>query len=497
METVLVDNGATSKKDRPQRSTSITSRLSQQLKKNQPFIPDGGYGWIVVIATFLIYAIAEGISFVFGLLYVEFLHEFKGSKSATSWIGSLFVALPLVSGPICSALVDRYGCKKMTIIGSVITALGFVLSSYVKSLGVLYITYGVIGGLARGVCYVTVVVAVAFWFEKKRSVALGISASGTGFGTIIFSPFTNFLLFEFGWRGTLLILGGCLANMCVCGALMIDPQWVIDEELEKKREAKRKVKNVEMREMHSLLPNDVENHVDNIQALPNGESSTVEVVKPEKGKKWYDGLLVMVKAFASFSLFLDLHFLLLALTTLLAGTWFLIPYFYLADHMLESGYDEDQASVAVSVIGFMNIIGMVLLGWIGDRWHVAKTFSISLVLCGVSIWGIMFFTSNYILLIGCSASFGFFFSSCFSLTPSLLGELVSLDDFTMGYGLILLCEGSGHLIGPPLAGYISDVTKSWAQSFYQSGLWIIVAGLLVGSVAFTNNRKIRFPCCNH
>lgn len=118
----------------------------------------------------------------------------------------------------------------MTIIGSVVCALGFVLSSYVNSLGLMYLTYGVLGGFSRGLCYVTVVVSVAFWFEKRRSLALGISASGTGFGTIIFAPFTTFLLNQFGWRGTVLNLGGCLANMCVCGALMIDPKWVKEEE---------------------------------------------------------------------------------------------------------------------------------------------------------------------------------------------------------------------------------------------------------------------------
>lgn len=207
-------------------------------------------------------------------------------------------------------------------------------------------------------------------------------------------------------------------------------------------------------------------------------------------KKSYGPFAALMKTVSSFSLFLELHFFLLALATLIAGTWFLIPYFYLADHMIANGYEEDQAAVALSVIGFMNIIGMVLLGWIGDKWHVAKTFAISLTLCGVSVWAIMFSTSNYILIMFSSASFGFFFSSCFSLTPSLLAEIVSMDDFTMGYGLILLCEGSGHLIGPPLAGYISDVSNSWSQSFYQAGAWIVVAAMCLGIITCTKNRRL-------
>lgn len=70
-------------------------------------IPDGGWGWIVVLAAAVISAIADGATFSFGLLFIEFLKEFELSKSSTSWIGSLFLAVPLLTGTIMSALVDR------------------------------------------------------------------------------------------------------------------------------------------------------------------------------------------------------------------------------------------------------------------------------------------------------------------------------------------------------------------------------------------------------
>lgn len=479
METVIIDKSAKMKLNDVEKN----AETSEQIDKNKPVIPDGGYGWVVLFATFLIYAIAEGISFAFGLLFVEFLYEFNGSKSATSWVGSLFVALPLISGPVCSTLVDKYGCQKMTILGSAICALGFALSAYAKNLGVLYLTFGLLGGLARGLCYITVVVTVTYWFEKRRSVALGISASGTGFGTIVFAPFTNYLLFEFGWRGTVLILGGCLAQMCVCGALMTDPKWVVKEELQKKKEAKRKEKIIETKELQELLPNKQNKEV-NDEHLPNENN-------PETSQqKWYHGILRITRPLKRFALFLELHFLLLSTAVLLAGTWFLIPYFYLVDHMLENGYSDEESSLALSVIGFANIVGMVLLGWVGDRCNLSRIYGISLILCGISIWGMIIFTNSFVLIIGCSASFGFFFSSCFALSPSLLAELVPIDKFTTAFGFLLLCEGVGHLTGPPLAGYISDISKSWTQSFCQAGLWMIVAGFSVGTISFTKNRTL-------
>lgn len=141
-----------------------------------------------------------------------------------------FIMVLYFSGPIGSALVDRYGCQSMTIIGGIICTIGLASSSYVKSIGVLYLTFGVIGGLGLCLCFVTAVVSIAFWFDKRRTLAMSLAASGTGFGTAVYSPLATWLFREYGWRGTLLITAGLFANICVCGALMIDPQWIVEEE---------------------------------------------------------------------------------------------------------------------------------------------------------------------------------------------------------------------------------------------------------------------------
>lgn len=55
------------------------------------------------------------------------------------------------------------------------------------------------------------------------------NSPGTGIGTFIYAPFTQYMLELFGWRGTTLILAGTLFNVCVCGCLMRDPDWLIEE----------------------------------------------------------------------------------------------------------------------------------------------------------------------------------------------------------------------------------------------------------------------------
>lgn len=74
---------------------------------------------------------------------------------------------------------------------------------------------------------------------------------------------------------------------------------------------------------------------------------------------WYDDILELFKSMVDFSLFLELHFLLLSISTMLLFTWFIVPYFYLADHMTNHNYSESQISFVLSNIGITNFIGMV------------------------------------------------------------------------------------------------------------------------------------------
>jgi len=211
-------------------SDDLSSSTSKEKSRKKPKIPDGGWGWVVVLASLVISMVADGVSFSFGLLYIEFLHEFGASKSKTAWIGSLFMAVPLLSGPIMSALVDRYGCRKMTILGGLISGLGFILSIFSNSVELMYLTFGMIAGLGLGMCYVTAVVSIAFWFDKKRTLAVGLGACGTGIGTFVYAPMTTYFIQEYGWRGTCLLLAGTFFNMIVAGAVMRDPEWWILEQ---------------------------------------------------------------------------------------------------------------------------------------------------------------------------------------------------------------------------------------------------------------------------
>lgn len=216
---------------------------SQEEQFSEPQPPDGGWGWVVVIAAFVTNLIADGVTFTFGIIYVDLLRYFGEGKSKTAWIGGLFMSMPLISGPIASYLTDRFGCRRVCMFGSILSAFGFVVSSYAESIELLIFTFGIISGFGLALCYVTAVVIVAYYFEKRRSLATGLSVCGSGFGTFLFAPLTTFLVTEYGWRGTTLILAGLFLNMAVCGALMRDLKWTKEKSKALRKDRLQKNRN--------------------------------------------------------------------------------------------------------------------------------------------------------------------------------------------------------------------------------------------------------------
>jgi predicted MFS family arabinose efflux permease len=83
-------------------------------------------------------------------------------------------------------------------------------------------------------------------------------------------------------------------------------------------------------------------------------------------------MLDLLKGMVDFSMFLEFHFLLMSIATVLLFTWFIVPYFYLAELMVTNKYTQQDASTVISVIGLANFTGMVRL------YHQAVTPSLTL-----------------------------------------------------------------------------------------------------------------------
>ncbi|XP_075973959.1 monocarboxylate transporter 14-like [Anticarsia gemmatalis] len=630
-------------------SSSSSSSDDEDVSIAEARPPDGGWGWVVVFASFMVNLIADGITFSFGVFFPHFLEYFGESKGKTAWIAGIFMAMPLLSGPIASFLTDRYGCRRVTIFGSILAAIGFVISAFVDNMETLFLTFGIMAGFGLSLCYVAAVVIVAYYFEKKRSLATGISVCGSGIGTFVFAPLTYVLLDEYGWRGTTLILAGLFLNMAVCGLLFRDLPWTatMNEERAKERKRKRERKrnkrfgssadsgsfsdskssaagstkaaetvgieavtspivpqfsslvdlptfmtggegvSLEVFEMMSnrgrayailaqnypgvMLPSrsfsdsgrlheqspprnvmspgtaspgalsptsttqrtqeqntsaplgdkaalslwlrrqatgstkkppaflkDLRVHRHSLtyrgamlnisryrlraSSCPNIFRNSMTTIAKEK-VQWYAGLWDfwdLAVDVLDFSHFLNPAFCIFALSNFLLYMWYDVPYVYIADSGMSMGFNEKQSSMLISIIGILNMFGEILLGWVGD-WECVNAsivYATCMVLCGL-VTMIMPLLGTYFSLASASGAFGACIAANYSLTSIILVQQITLEKFTNAYGLLLLIQGVANLIGPPLAGWVYDVTGSYDLSFYLAGVFIGVSGLVL------------------
>lgn len=71
--------------------------------------------------------------------------------------------------------------------------------------------------------YLPAIVCVAYYFDQKRSLAIGIACCGSGVGTLVFGAFAGWLLENYGWRGGMLIEAGLVLNCCALGLIFVEP----------------------------------------------------------------------------------------------------------------------------------------------------------------------------------------------------------------------------------------------------------------------------------
>ncbi|XP_022608609.1 monocarboxylate transporter 12-B-like isoform X2 [Seriola dumerili] len=150
--------------------------------------PEGGWGWMIVAGCFLATICIRAVTRCVSMFFVEFQLHFEKDYSTTAWIHSLIDCTTMLCAPLAGFLGSRFSCRGTVILGGLLSATGLILSSFATSLEYLYIFLGIL--------------------------------TGSGIGTFILAPAVQMLIEHYSWRGALLILGGFVSNLCVCGALM-------------------------------------------------------------------------------------------------------------------------------------------------------------------------------------------------------------------------------------------------------------------------------------
>jgi len=340
---------------------------------------------------------------------------------------SVFLAFFAIAMPLAGRYIETLGPRNVTIIGGVLTGLGWLLASMVTSVQMLYLVYGVIGGIGVGIAYGVPVAVSARWFPDRRGLAVGLTVLGFGFSAFLTANIADYLIALYGVMNTFRVFGIAFVVLIILLALPLrfpSPGW---------------------KPAGWTAP-----------APKPGE----EVCECDRGAML--GTSTFYGLWACF--FIGCLAGLMAISIAKpVGT--------------EIGIEAGLATALVGFFAIFNGGGRPVFGSRTDRITPRNTALISFVLIAlvsVALWlvpTVPVYITGFAILWGCLGGW-------LAIAPTATGTYFGTCDYPRCYGLVFLAYGAGAIAGPQLAGFIKTTTGNYMGVFpYILGLSLL--GLVI------------------
>ena len=145
--------------------------------------------WLVAIMGTLL-QVCLGTVYAWSFFQKPIMAANNWTNSQAAWAFSLAIFFLGVSAAWGGMNLPKFGPRKLAMTGGILFGVGYLIGAYalsIKSIPLLYIGYGVIGGCGLGLGYVTPVATAAKWFPDKKGFITGMVVMGFGFGALVMS----------------------------------------------------------------------------------------------------------------------------------------------------------------------------------------------------------------------------------------------------------------------------------------------------------------------
>jgi MFS family permease len=394
-------------------------------------------------------SISAGINFHgFGNFIIPLGKEFGWTRGTVSLVFSLSRLEAGLLGPIEGYLVDRFGPRRLMLIGLPLMALGYVLMSKMDVLAVRFKTDPLVAFFIVFILFITlgnsmgmstpITAAVANWFNKKRGLAFGVMWSGVGLGGF-FVPAVGWLVENLGWRSAALTIGIVLLAVGVPIASIIRHRP----------------------EPYGYLPDGEAPKPGDGTARPAGPLQpdlSQDFSAREALKTWsFWSLTLSIMARSLVSGGVGLH---------------LVPYF------VGLGASPVNAAWLAGLVGVISIPGRFGLSAIGDYVNRRYVMAVSLAMMTVAV--VLMARAGSIagvlpVLVMYSAAQG-----GVSVVPhSLYADYFGRRAYATIHGWRSIIQMSGIIAGPIISGYVFDSTGSYETAFMSFSGATLVSMVLV------------------
>ena len=382
---------------------------------------DEKYGWVVVGAAFTLMLVGFAAAYSFAAFFGAFESEFGASRGHVALVFSVAAFLWFLLGAPGGMAADRFGPRRVAVIGVASLVAALFLASQARSLGVLYATYSIGIGLGVGLVYVPSVGAVQPWFTRNRAFASGVAIAGIGAGNIAGPLLAAWWIALFGWRGAYMALAFFVLLLGGGAALAI-------------RQKPRP-------------PN---------TAKPEGVPLRLALRTRE--------------------------FWLLYASLVLTCVGLFVPMVHLGPYARDAGYSEAQGVTLVSLIGVGSLLGRFTIGGVADRF--GRVASLAAMYAGLGAMLVVWWTTTAWWLLALFALvFGACYGAYVALLPTIVMDRYGARDVSGIIGCLYTGAGVGTLVGPWLAGAAFDALGTYDVPILAAAALSFFAALCVVPLA--------------
>lgn len=412
------------------------------------------YGWWMVFVAFMCMLVAYGARFYsFGIYLKPMSQEMGWSRATTAGAFTVSTLFMGFLSPICGKLLDKYGTRVIMLWGGIIAGIGFALCYFTQSLLHFYIFFSLI--MPIGIVGTGAVPSnglVVKWFNKKRGTALGAVSVGMGLGSFIMVNLAQFLIAQYGWRTSFLIMGVLIwIVVCPLAVLLV----------------KDKPQDL------GLLPDGDEPLAN--QATSVGSAAAMGDVWPMKDflRTWAFWATALMFALSCFGLMINLV--------------------HLVPHATDIGHSRTFSAFVLSIMMICGLIGRFGFGYIADKIKISPMMLMSGALFVMSIAMFVFLvgigiksnTSFYAYVV----IYGLPYGAMTTLTAVIVGRLFGPASYGIVYGAVYFVATFGTGFGPLFAGWIFDVTKSYDIAFITGAALTLISAALIATAKPPKRKK--------
>ncbi|XP_045520326.1 monocarboxylate transporter 9-like [Pieris brassicae] len=189
--------------------------------------PDGGYGWVVTFAYALNNVVVLPLIAGFGLVFQEAFSD--TGLSATQ--GTLIIILNHGFGMLLSffggPVLRRFGYRKVAVVGAILISIGLMLTAISSNFWLFLLSYSIINSMGVAAVMASFSLAINSFFKEKRGRAIGVGMSITGLGAIYMPLLMSVLMYAYGWRYAVLILGAICLHSLLAACLLRPAKWYL------------------------------------------------------------------------------------------------------------------------------------------------------------------------------------------------------------------------------------------------------------------------------